>query len=87
MSQQLTLELSDSLYNLLQEKARASGQSLSDWLILSLQQQYDLHEDSNELSNLIIQDAEYPIWSPYNAHEAAAVMLDVLRETESKTNE
>ena len=39
MSHQLTLELNDTLYNALQEKASASGQSLADWLILELQQQ------------------------------------------------
>lgn len=31
-----------------------------------------------------ITEGEYPIWSPYEAHEAAATLLQLLKENEAK---
>ena len=87
MSQQLTLNLSDALYEMLQEKANAAGQSLADWIVLSLQKECEIDKNSDDISNLIPQDSECQVWSPYNAREAAAIMLDVLKETESQDDD
>ncbi|MBD2606695.1 hypothetical protein H6G81_19690 [Scytonema hofmannii FACHB-248] len=35
-------------------------------------------ELSNEENNLIQSDASYPVWSPYDAVEAANIMLEAL---------
>ena len=54
MSQQLTLELSDEIYNTLQHQADAIGLSLTDWIITKLgnsdiaQNQQNFDQDSPE---------------------------------------
>jgi hypothetical protein len=40
MSQQLTLEISDEVYTVLQQQASAVGLPVSEWLIASLKKQY-----------------------------------------------
>ncbi len=38
-------------------------------------------------TNLIQPGQEYPVWSPYNAFEAADSMLQVLENAKTKTHE
>ncbi|WP_041619964.1 hypothetical protein [Stanieria cyanosphaera] len=38
-------------------------------------------------TNLIQPDQEYPVWSPYDAFEAADTMLQVLEKAKTKTHE
>lgn len=40
MSQQLTLEISDEIYTILQQQASAVGLSVSEWLVASLKKGY-----------------------------------------------
>jgi hypothetical protein len=41
--------------------------------------QFVLHELAEEESPLLLKNGEeYPIWSPYNAHEAAETLLNEL---------
>lgn len=42
MSQQLTLEISDEMYATLQQQASAVGLSVSEWLMVSLNEQYGM---------------------------------------------
>ena len=57
MSQQLTLELSDEVYNTLQNQADAIGLSVTDWIITKLgnsdiaQNQQNFDQDSPENHN------------------------------------
>jgi hypothetical protein len=57
MSQQLTLELSDEVYNTLQHQADAIGLSVTDWIITKLgnsdivQNQQNFDQDSPESQN------------------------------------
>ena len=44
-------------------------------------------ELANEESGLIKSDLFYPIWSPYDAFEAADTMLEVIKLAKSQTDE
>ena len=44
-------------------------------------------ELANEETNLIKSGASYPVWSPYDALEAANIMLDALNQENSQYNE
>ncbi|MEL6458047.1 MAG: hypothetical protein AAFY21_05320 [Cyanobacteria bacterium J06641_2] len=44
-------------------------------------------ELANEENNLIKSGASYPVWSPYDAVEAANIMLDALNKENSQENE
>ena len=46
-----------------------------------------ISELANEESGLIKSDLSYPIWSPYDAFEAADTMLEVLNRAKSQTDE
>lgn len=46
--------------------------------------QFLVSELAQEENELIQPGVAYPIWSPYDAFDAAAVMLDVLRESETE---
>jgi hypothetical protein len=48
MSQQLTLELSDEVYNTLQHQADAIGLSVTDWIITKLGNSDRVEEPSNK---------------------------------------
>jgi len=48
MSQQLTLELSDEVYNALQHQADAIGLSVTDWIITKLGNSDRVEEPSNK---------------------------------------
>ena len=41
-------------------------------------------ELTNEENNLIKSGASYPVWSPYDAVEAANIMLDALNKENSQ---
>lgn len=43
-------------------------------------------ELAQEESELIQPGVSYPIWSPYDAYDAAATMLKVLQESKEDTN-
>lgn len=43
-------------------------------------------ELAHEEDELLTPDVEYPIWSPYDAYEAADVMLKCLKETEDNAD-
>ena len=42
---------------------------------------------ANEETNLIIEGASYPVWSPYDAVEAANIMLESLNAETSISHE
>ncbi|MEL6165751.1 MAG: hypothetical protein AAFR37_19045 [Cyanobacteria bacterium J06628_3] len=44
-------------------------------------------ELANEENNLMKSGASYPVWSPYDAVEAANIMLDALNKENSQENE
>ncbi|VEP17914.1 conserved hypothetical protein [Hyella patelloides LEGE 07179] len=46
-----------------------------------------ISELANEESELIKDNLSYPIWSPYDAFEAADTMLEVLNQAKSQTDE
>lgn len=46
--------------------------------------QFLVSELAQEESELIQPGFAYPIWSPYDAFDAAAVMLNVLQESEAE---
>lgn len=46
-----------------------------------------ISELAQEESSLIKEDRSYPIWSPYDAIEAADTMLEVLQQAKSQTDE
>lgn len=46
--------------------------------------QFLVSELAQEEGELIGPGMAYPVWSPYKAFDAAAVLLDVLRESEAE---
>lgn len=48
--------------------------------------QFLVSELAQEESELIQPGVAYPIWSPYDAFDAAATMLKVLEEAEAETH-
>lgn len=62
--------VSSELISTLRELSRADKFYVMQVLILELAQQE---------TDLIIPDQSYPVWSPYNAVEAADTMLKVLQ--------
>ncbi|MGK7896720.1 MAG: hypothetical protein AB4372_24660 [Xenococcus sp. (in: cyanobacteria)] len=46
-----------------------------------------ISELAQEESELVKGDLSYPVWSPYNAFEAADTMLEVLQQAKSQTDE
>ena len=44
--------------------------------------QFLVSELAQEQTDLIKPDLDYPVWSPYDAFEAARTMLQVLKATE-----
>ena len=46
-----------------------------------------ISELAQEESSLIKEDRSYPVWSPYDAFEAADTMLEVLQQAKSQTDE
>lgn len=46
--------------------------------------QFLVSELAQEEIGLLRPDLNYPVWSPYNATEAANVMLEVLKTAEEK---
>ncbi|MDD1429055.1 hypothetical protein MEO94_32435 [Dolichospermum sp. ST_sed9] len=45
-----------------------------------------ISELAQEETNLIKPDQSYPVWSPYDAFEAANTMLEVLQAAKSQNN-
>ena len=45
-----------------------------------------IFELAQEETNLIKPDQSYPIWSPYDAFDAANTMLEVLQAAKSQNN-
>jgi hypothetical protein len=45
-----------------------------------------ISELAQEETNLIKPDQSYPIWSPYDAFDAANTMLEVLQAAKSQNN-
>jgi hypothetical protein len=64
------------LLPVLQELTRADKLRVLQFLVLEL---------AKEEGALLIPEASYPIWSPYEAFDAAAVLLEVLER--GKPNE
>jgi hypothetical protein len=46
-----------------------------------------ISELAQEETNLIKPDQSYPIWSPYDAFDAANTMLEVLQAAKSQRND
>ena len=46
-----------------------------------------ISELAQEESELIKEDRSYPVWSPYDAFEAADTMLEVLQQAKFQTDE
>ncbi|KHG41115.1 MULTISPECIES: hypothetical protein [Aphanizomenon] len=46
-----------------------------------------ISELAQEETNLIKPDKSYPVWSPYDAFEAANTMLEVLQVAKSQNND
>ncbi|ALB40845.1 MULTISPECIES: hypothetical protein [unclassified Anabaena] len=46
-----------------------------------------ISELAQEETNLIKPDQSYPVWSPYDAFEAANTMLEVLQAAKSQNND
>ncbi|MTJ30865.1 hypothetical protein [Aphanizomenon sp. UHCC 0183] len=46
-----------------------------------------ISELAQEETNLIKPDQSYPIWSPYDAFDAANTMLEVLQAAKSQNND
>ena len=46
-----------------------------------------ISELAQEESSLIKEDRSYPVWSPYDAFDAADTMLEVLQQAKSQTDE
>ncbi len=46
-----------------------------------------ISELAQEESELIKEELSYPVWSPYDAFEAADTMLSVLQQAKSQTDE
>lgn len=69
--------VSIELLNTLHELNRADKLHIMQFLISELAQ---------EESELLKSGMGYPIWSPYNAFEAAATMLEVLKANETKNH-
>lgn len=59
------------LFPQLQTLSRAEKLHVMQFLVSEL-----AHE---EAASLLQPGTAYPVWSPYDAHDAAAVLLDVLR--------
>ena len=47
--------------------------------------QFLVSELAQEETNLLKPDLNYPVWSPYDAFEAANTMLKVLKASEDKS--
>jgi hypothetical protein len=46
-----------------------------------------ISELAQEETNLIKPDQSYPVWSPYDAFDAANTMLEVLQAAKSQNND
>ncbi|MFM7408235.1 MAG: hypothetical protein ACKO3K_16660 [Cuspidothrix sp.] len=46
-----------------------------------------ISELAQEETNLIKPDQSYPVWSPYDAFDAANTMLEVLKAAKSQNND
>jgi hypothetical protein len=62
------------LLPILQELSRADKLRVLQFLVLDL---------AKEEGALLTQEMSYPIWSPYEAFDAAAVLLNVLESEKS----
>ncbi|MFM7191339.1 MAG: hypothetical protein ACKN9E_04760 [Microcystaceae cyanobacterium] len=60
MSQKLTLELSDEIYQVLQHQAKALGLSVTDWIITKLG-----NSDNPEMSSLEQESLEGQNWEVF----------------------
>jgi hypothetical protein len=69
--------VSPELLNTLQELNRADKLYIVQVLISELAQQE---------SDLIKSGQSYPVWSPYDAFEAATTMLEVLQATKTQNH-
>ncbi len=69
--------VSSELLNILQGLSRAEKLYIVQVLISGLAQQE---------ADLIKPEQSYPVWSPYNAFEAANTMLEVLQATQNQNN-
>ncbi|MCG6136910.1 MAG: hypothetical protein MET45_20115 [Nostoc sp. LLA-1] len=69
--------VSTQLLNTLQGLSRAEKLYVVQVLISELAQQE---------ADLIKSEQSYPVWSPYNAFEAANTMLEVLQTTQNQNN-
>lgn len=69
--------VSPELLNTLQELNRADKLYILQVLISELAQQE---------SDLIKSGQSYPVWSPYDAYEAANTMLEVLQATKTENH-
>lgn len=69
--------VSSELLNILQGLSRAEKLYIVQVLISGLAQQE---------ADLIKLEQSYPVWSPYNAFEAANTMLEVLQATQNQNN-
>ncbi|MCC5618083.1 hypothetical protein LC605_23960 [Nostoc sp. CHAB 5836] len=69
--------VSAELLNTLQGLSRAEKLYVVQVLISGLAQQE---------ADLIKSEQSYPVWSPYNAFEAANTMLEVLQATQNQNN-
>lgn len=70
--------VSTELLNTLHTLSRADKLYIMQVLISELAQ---------EETNLIKPDQSYPIWSPYDAFDAANTMLEVLQAAKSQNND
>jgi hypothetical protein len=70
--------VSTELFNSLHTLSRADKLYIMQVLISELAQ---------EETNLIKPDQSYPIWSPYDAFDAANTMLEVLQAAKSQNND
>ncbi len=62
---------------------RLSQLSHSDKLYVM---QFLVSELAQEQTDLLKPDLSYPVWSPYDAFEAADTMLQVLKDAEDKSS-
>lgn len=69
--------VSSELLNILQGLSRAEKLYIVQVLISGLAEQE---------ADLIKPEQYYPVWSPYNAFEAANTMLEVLQATQTQNN-
>ncbi|NET00794.1 MAG: hypothetical protein F6K61_09500 [Sphaerospermopsis sp. SIO1G1] len=70
--------VSTELLNTLHTLSRADKLYIMQVLISELAQ---------EETNLIKPDQSYPVWSPYDAFDAASTMLEVLQAAKSENND